>query len=60
MGAVLGSGGGAPNRRKHGGLGAEPPVLEKFAFFSKNNLILELFEEKTMLLKRGIEIASAT
>ena len=27
-----------------GGLGAEPPALEKFAFFCKMNLILELFQ----------------
>ena len=26
-----------------GGLGAEPPALKNFAFFYKNNLILELF-----------------
>ena len=26
-----------------GGLGAEPPALENFAFFCKNSLILELF-----------------
>ena len=26
-----------------GGTGTEPPVLENFAFFSKNNLILRLF-----------------
>ena len=26
-----------------GGVGAEPPALENFAFFCKNNLILELF-----------------
>ena len=26
-----------------GGLGAEPPALENFAFFRKMNLILELF-----------------
>ena len=30
-------------RRRHGGLWAEPPALENFAFFCKNNLILELF-----------------
>ena len=38
-----GSGGEAPSRRKHGSVGAEPPALENFAFFCKNNLILELF-----------------
>ena len=36
-------GGEAPSRRRHGSLGAEPPALEKFAFFCKNSLILELF-----------------
>ena len=25
----------APSRRRHGGLGAEPPALENFAFFAK-------------------------
>ena len=34
-GAVLGSGGVAPSRRRHGDLGAEPPALENFAFFAK-------------------------
>ena len=43
-----------------GGLGAEPPALENFAFFCKNTLILELFYKKIMLLKRGIEIGRAT
>ena len=38
-----GSGGKAPSRRRHGGLGAEPPALETFAFFCKNNFILGLF-----------------
>ena len=28
---------------RFGGLGVEPPMLEDFAFFCKNNLILELF-----------------
>ena len=42
-----------------GGLGAEPPALENFAFFCKNNLILGMFWYKIMLLKRGIEIGSA-
>ena len=37
------SGGKAPSRRRHGGLGAESPALENFPFFCKNNLILELF-----------------
>ena len=32
----------APTRLRHGGLGAEPPALEYFAFFGKNNLILGL------------------
>ena len=38
-----GCGGKAPSRRRHGGLGAEPPALENFACFRKNNFILELF-----------------
>ena len=38
-----GSGGKAPSRRRHGGLGADPLALEYYAFFCKNNLILELF-----------------
>ena len=38
-----GFGGKAPSRRRHGGLGAEPPALENFAFFCKNNFILGLF-----------------
>ena len=42
-GGQLGVWGEAPSRWKHGGLGAEPPALENFAFFCKNNLILELF-----------------
>ena len=42
-GGQWGYGGKAPSRRKQGGLGAEPPALEKFAFFCKNNIILELF-----------------
>ena len=38
-----GFGGKAPSRRRQGGLGAEPPALENFAFFCKNNFILRLF-----------------
>ena len=38
-----GSGGKPTSRRMHGGLGAEFLVLENFAFFCKNNLILGLF-----------------
>ena len=38
-----GSEGKAPSRWRQGGLGAEPPTLENFALFCKNNLILELF-----------------
>ena len=38
-----GSGGEAPSRRRLGGLEAEPPVPENFAFFCKNSLILGLF-----------------
>ena len=54
-----GFGGKAPSRRRHGFLGAEPPALENFAFFCKNNFILGLFDQKLMLLKRGLEIGSA-
>ena len=35
--------GKAPSPRRHGGLGAEPPALENFALFCKNNFILGLF-----------------
>ena len=35
--------GKAPSRRRHRGYGAEPPALENFAFFCKNNSILGLF-----------------
>ena len=38
-----GSGGKAPSRWRHGGVGAEPPAHENFAFFCKNNFILGLF-----------------
>ena len=41
--AVLGIWGEDPSRRRHKGLGAEPPALKNFAFFCKNNLILEVF-----------------
>ena len=41
--------------------GGEAPSARKFcAFFGKNNLILELFKKKIMLLKHGIEIGSST
>ena len=42
-----------------GGLAAETPALKNFAFFCKNNFILELFDSKIMLSKRGIKIGSA-
>ena len=47
-GAALAAGGWgfwgkAPSHRRHGGVGAEPPALENFAFFCKNNKILGLF-----------------
>ena len=46
-GIIWGSGGKAPSRRRLGGLGAELPALENFAFFfCKNNLILGLFNKK--------------
>ena len=38
-----GFGGKALNRRRNGVLGAEPPALENFAVFCKNNFILGLF-----------------
>ena len=41
-GLIFGSGGRASSRRRpmgSGGLGAEPPALENFAFFCKNSLI---------------------
>ena len=40
---VWGSGDKAYSHQRHGGLGAEHPTLENFAFFGKTNLILELF-----------------
>ena len=49
----------SPQQPEAGGLGAEPPTLENFAFFCKNNLILGLFWWKILLLKRGIEIRYA-
>ena len=33
----------SPQLPEAGGMGAEPPALENFAFFCKYNLILELF-----------------
>ena len=42
-GGQWGFGGKAPSRRRHEGLGAEPPALENFAFFCKNNFMLGLF-----------------
>ena len=42
-GLSWGSESGAPRRRNHGVWGRRPSALEKFAFFCKNNLILELF-----------------
>ena len=47
-GGVLGQ-----SRRRHGGLGAEPPAPENFASFAKITWL------KIMLLKRGLEIGSA-
>ena len=38
-----GFGGKAPSGRRHGGLGADHLALENFAFFCKNNFILEPF-----------------
>ena len=57
---IWGYGGEAPSRRRHGGLEAEPPALENFAFFCKNILISELFQLKLMFLKRSIETGSVT
>ena len=42
-GLIFGSGGGASSRRRPmgaGSLGTEPPALENYPFFCKNNLIL--------------------
>ena len=55
-----GFGGKAPSRQRHKGVGAEPPALENFAFFCKNNFILGLFYLKIMHLKHGLEIGSAS
>ena len=41
-GLFWGCGDGAPSHRRHEDLGAEPPALENFAFFFKNNLVLGL------------------
>ena len=38
-----GVGGKAPSRWRQGGLGVEPPALENFDFFCKNDFILGLF-----------------
>ena len=35
-GLFWGFGGKTPSRRRHGGLGAEPPALENLTFFCKN------------------------
>ena len=52
--------GKAPSRRRHGGLGAEPPALKNFAFFfAKITSFKSYFDKKIMLLKRGLEIGSA-
>ena len=42
-GGYWGSGGKAPSRWRHGGLGAEPQRLKILRFFFKNNLILGLY-----------------
>ena len=39
----MGVRGQSPQLSEAGGMGAEPPALENFAFFCKMNLILELF-----------------
>ena len=59
MGGCLGGLERSPQPPEARGLGAEPPALENFAFFCKNNIILGLFWLKIMLLKRGLEIGSA-
>ena len=48
---VWGFGDKAPSRRRHGGLRAEPPALENFAFFCKGNFILGLFWLKNNAFK---------
>ena len=64
-GGQWGSGGEVPTRRrlgvweKHGGLGAEPPALENFAFFCKNNFILGLFWLKNNAFKTWLRNCSA-
>ena len=52
---VWGFGGKAPSRWRHGGLGAEPPALENFAFFCKNNFILGLFWLKNIAFKTWLK-----
>ena len=50
-GLFEGSGGKAPAAGGTGGVGAEPPALENFAFFCKNNFILGLFWLKNNAFK---------
>ena len=70
---VLGSGGGAPSRRRPmgvwgrslqlpeaGGLGAKPPAFENFAFFLQKYLNFRAILIKIMFLKRSIKIGSVT
>ena len=59
-GAVLGVWGRSPKPPEaNGSLGAEPPALENFAFFCKNNHFRAILIKKIMLLKRGLEIGTA-
>ena len=41
------------------GLGAEPPALKILHFFAKTTSFWDYFENKIMLLKRGIKISCA-
>ena len=58
-GLFWGSGGKASSRRRHGGLGAEPPALANFAFFCKMKSNFRAILIKIMLFKRGIELSCA-
>ena len=46
-GLFWGSGGKAPSRRRHGGVGAEPPALKNFAFF-----LQKLLHFRAILIKK--------
>ena len=60
-GGCFGSlGGGAPSRRRHGGLGRSPKRSKILRFFAKITKFYGYFDRKIMLLKRGLEIGSAS